>query len=188
MLPSPRPSTGSTHLDTLHTRQRSLPGLPSFDEFTEGLWGYRMSDNTTATVTNPDSRPPILPSPFASPVGSVGCPNFPPVLHQRPSQESHHTAPGPVALFPPPPPVRYDLPQTTATPPLGVQQPSHEDVRPTKLDDDLTKIPLGWSYKEALDAVSSLSDLNIFLIPQQLFASCYSPSANSHHMTNPPKR
>lgn len=152
MFPSPRSAAGLTHLDSPHTQQRSLPGLPSFEQFTEGLWGYRRTD-ITATAT----QPPILPSPFTSPAASVDSPNFPPVLHRRPSQDSQQAAPvpGPIALFPPPPPVRYALPPTTAAPSVGdVRHPSHEDVRPTKSGDDLTKIPLGWSYKEALDAVS----------------------------------
>lgn len=153
MFPSPRSATGLTHLDSPHTQQRSLPGLPSFEQFTEGLWGYRRTD-ITATAT----QSPILPSPFASPAASVDSPNFKPVLHPRPSQEAQQAAPvpGPIALFPPPPPVRYALPPTTAAPPAGgVRQPYYEDDQPTKPGDDLTKIPLGWSYKEALDAVSS---------------------------------
>ncbi|KAK0749034.1 hypothetical protein B0T18DRAFT_96634 [Schizothecium vesticola] len=154
MFPSLRSATGSTPLDSLPPHRRSLPGLPSFDELTEGLWGYRRTD----TTTEPDSRPPILPSPFASPAGSVCSPNFPSVLGHRPSQESRQPTPLPVALYPPPPPVRYGLPPTTATPPAaGVRQPSREDDRPTKLSDDLTKIPLGWSYKEALDAITQSS-------------------------------
>lgn len=151
MFPSPRSATGSTHLDSLHAHQRSLPGLPSFEQFTEGLWGYRRIDITTTATQSP-----ILPSPFASPAASVDSPNFPPVVHRRPSQEAQQPGPPTLALFAPPPPVRYALPSTTAMSPAGgAQQPSHQDLRPTKPGDDLTKIPLGWSYKEALEAVCS---------------------------------
>ena len=145
MFPSAR---SATYIDSLPPHRRSLPGLPSFDEFTEGLWGHRR----TGTTTEPDSRrPSILPSPFTSPAGSVSSPDFPSVLHRRPSQESRQPTPVLVSFLP----VQYDLPTTTATPPAGsVRQSSHEGERPTKLSDDLTKIPLGWSYKEALDAVS----------------------------------
>ena len=169
MLPPSRSPNVPSFVDNRHPHRHSLPRLPSFDELTGNLCEYRSPDTNRSRKL--ESQPPSLRNPFASPAGSdhSASPQFPPtllpVVHRRPLEQSESTPPvvalfpSPVALFPPPAPVRYDLRPTETQPPINLTATSHEHGRPSEvenweLDGDLTKIPLGWSYKEALDAVS----------------------------------